>query len=87
LAGVGRVEPPLEKTAASKRNYAVHILAKARNGTLYASVTNSLALRVFQHKSANGSGFTAKYGVHALVWYEYYSDVNEAIAREKQLKK
>ena len=71
----------------SGRNYAVYILANKRNGTLYIGVTNNLSLRVFQHKSTKGSEFTAKYGVRTLVWYEYYSDVNEAIAREKQLKK
>ncbi len=70
-----------------ERNYAVYILASRRNGTLYIGVTNNLALRVYQHRSGAGSTFTAKYGVKILVWYEFYNDVNEAIAREKQLKK
>jgi putative endonuclease len=71
----------------SERNYAVYLLASKRNGTLYIGVTNNLSLRVYQHKSATGSEFTARYRVDQLVWYEYYSDINEAIAREKQLKK
>jgi putative endonuclease len=71
----------------SERNYAVYLLASKRNGTLYIGVTNHLSLRVYQHKSARGSEFTARYRVDQLVWYEYYSDINEAIAREKQLKK
>jgi putative endonuclease len=70
-----------------ERNSAVYIMASRRNGTLYVGVTNNLALRVYQHRSGAGSVFTAKYGVKLLVWYEFYSDVNEAIAREKQLKK
>src|SRR5579862_3157467 len=69
------------------RNYAVYILASCRNGTLYIGVTNNLAQRVHQHRSGIGSTFTAKYGVKTLVWYEFYVDVNVAIAREKKLKK
>ena len=65
----------------------VYMLASKRNGTLYIGVTNNLSLRTFQHKSGVGSDFTSKYNVHMLVWYEYYPDINEAIAREKQLKK
>jgi putative endonuclease len=49
-------------------------------------MTNNLALRVFQHRNGAGSTFTRQYGVRMLVWYERYSDVNETIAREKQLK-
>ena len=71
----------------SERTYAVYILASRRNGTLYIGVTNNLSLRTHQHRQGKGSIFTAKYGVKALVWYEYYTDINEAIAREKQLKK
>jgi putative endonuclease len=71
----------------SERNDAVYLLASQRNGTLYIGVTNHLSLRVHQHKSGKGSAFTAKYRVNLLVWYENYSDIHEAIAREKQLKK
>jgi putative endonuclease len=67
--------------------YAVYIMASGRNGTLYIGVTNNIAVRSYQHRSGKGSSFTAKYGVKMLVWYEVYTDVNEAIAREKQLKK
>ena len=69
------------------RRYTVYIMASRRNGTLYVGVTNDLAKRAFQHRNGVGSQFTAKYQVKMLVWYEHYSDINEAIAREKQLKK
>ncbi|HTR13145.1 MAG TPA: GIY-YIG nuclease family protein [Roseiarcus sp.] len=62
-------------------------MASRRNGTLDIGVTNHLAARAMQHRNGLGSTFTAKYGVKLLVWYEHYGDVNEAIAREKQLKK
>ena len=71
----------------SEGNYAVYMLASRRNGTLYIGVTNNLARRTHEHRSGVGSAFTMKYGVNILVWYEFYRDVNEAIAREKQLKK
>jgi putative endonuclease len=50
-------------------------------------VTNNLSLRVYQHRTGAGSHFARRYRVSLLVWYEYYADVKEAIAREKQLKK
>ncbi len=71
----------------TERRYSVYIMASRRNGTLYIGVTNHLASRAFQHRNGLGSKFTAKYAVNMLVWYEHYGDVNEAIAREKQLKK
>ena len=71
----------------SERTYAVYLLASSRNGTLYIGVTNNLSIRVHQHRTGKGSEFTSRHGVRLLVWYEYYTDVNEAIAREKQLKK
>ena len=67
--------------------YAVYIMASRRNGTLYVGVTNDIARRAFEHRNGVGAAFTRKYGVTRLVWYERYADVNEAIAREKQLKK
>ena len=67
--------------------YSVYIMASGRNGTLYIGVTNSLARRAHQHRTGKGSSFTSIYNVKMLVWYEFYADVNEAIAREKQLKK
>ena len=69
------------------RTFAVYIMASRRNGTLYIGVTNNLSLRAHQHRTGAGSVFTTKYGVTRLVRYEFYDDVNEAIAREKQLKK
>ena len=70
-----------------RRTFAVYILASRRNGTLYIGVTNNLALRTCQHRAGAGGAFTARYRVTQLVWYQRYEDVNEAIAREKQLKK
>jgi putative endonuclease len=70
-----------------EKTYFVYMLASTRNGTLYLGVTNDLARRVHEHKARQIAGFTSRYNVHMLVWYETYGDVNEAIAREKQLKK
>jgi putative endonuclease len=71
----------------TEQRHSVYIMASRRNGTLYVGVTNNLALRAFQHRVGQGSRFTTKYAVNMLVWYEHYDDINEAIAREKQLKK
>ncbi|MFZ0209434.1 MAG: GIY-YIG nuclease family protein [Roseiarcus sp.] len=71
----------------SERIYAVYIMASQRNGTLSVGVTNNIPSRAYQHRIGVGSTFTTKYQVKMLVWYETYGDVNEAIAREKQLKK
>lgn len=68
-------------------NYCVYILASKKNGTLYVGVTNNLIKRVFEHKNDMVQGFTEKYKVHRLVYYEQTDDVNSAIAREKSLKK
>jgi putative endonuclease len=57
------------------------------NGVLYVGVTNDLISRVYQHKNGLADGFTKKYHLHRLVYYENTSDVYEAIAREKRLKK
>jgi putative endonuclease len=66
--------------------YAVYMLASKRNGTLYIGVTNNLLLRVEQHKAGVVPGFTRKYGVCQLVWFERHREIHEALAREKQLK-
>ena len=66
---------------------AVYILASKRNGTLYLGVTSDLAKRVWEHKNDLVEGFTKKYGVHSLVYFEQFGDMVSAIAREKQLKK
>jgi putative endonuclease len=67
--------------------YYVYLLASRRNGTLYLGVTNDLARRVGEHKSRRIPGFTRKYGVDQLVWYETYERIDEAISREKDIKK
>jgi putative endonuclease len=66
---------------------AVYILASRRNGTLYIGVTSDLVKRVWEHKNGATAGFTARYSVHTLVYYELFDDMLSAIAREKQLKK
>jgi putative endonuclease len=66
--------------------YYVYMLASKRNGTLYTGVTNDIMHRTWVHKNDLIDGFTKKYGVHILVWYEMFDDINAAIAREKQLK-
>jgi putative endonuclease len=71
----------------SERRYSVYMMASRRNGTHYVGVTNHLAARALQHRSGAGSEFTSKYAVRMLVWYEHNGYVNDAIAREKQLKK
>jgi len=65
----------------------VYILASKRNGTLYIGVTSDPIRRIWQHKNDVAIGFTQKYKVHHLVYYEQHSDVTVAIQREKQLKK
>ena len=64
----------------------VYILASQRNGTLYVGVTSDLVQRVWQHQNNLVDGFTKKYGVHTLVWYEAHETMGSAIAREKALK-
>src|SRR5579883_112376 len=67
-------------------SYFVYMLASKRNGTLYVGVTNNLLRRVGEHRDKTVPGFTRRYGVDILVWYEMYDDINDAIAREKQIK-
>jgi putative endonuclease len=69
------------------KEYFIYILASKRNGTLYIGMTNDLVKRVYEHKNDLVEGFTKKYSVHNLVYYERYNDVYSAIAREKRLKK
>jgi putative endonuclease len=64
----------------------VYILASQRNGTLYIGVTSDLLGRIYQHKNDLVEGFTAKYRVHILVYYETHDRIEDAIAREKALK-
>jgi putative endonuclease len=69
------------------KQYYVYILASKRNGTLYVGVTGDLLKRVYEHKNELGKGFTEKYGVHKLVYFEATENVESAITREKQIKK
>ena len=64
----------------------VYILASRRNGTLYVGVTSNIVQRVWQHKNDLVQGFTKRYGVHTLVWYESHETMNSAITREKAIK-
>ena len=66
---------------------AVYILASQRNGTLYIGVTSDLPKRIYDHKTDAIDGFTKKYAVHQLVYVEFHATLNDAITREKQLKK
>ncbi len=61
-------------------------MTNKRNGTLYTGVTSSLSQRAYQHKAGLTAGFTARYGCNLLVWYERYENMDDAIAREKQIK-
>ena len=67
--------------------YFVYMLASKPQGTLYVGVTNNLLRRVSEHRAGMVPGFTKKYDVKMLVWYERHGDINEAIAREKRLKR
>ena len=65
---------------------AVYILASKKNGTLYVGVTSDLVKRVWEHRNNLVEGFTKRYGIHQLVWYELHESVDSAIRREKRLK-
>jgi putative endonuclease len=70
-----------------ERQPSVYILASKRNGTLYVGVTSNLPKRIWEHKNEVVEGFTKRYGVHRLVWYEVHVCMESAIRREKALKK
>lgn len=72
---------------AGDRIYFVYLLASKLHGTLYVGVTNDLIARVHQHREGEVPGFTATHAVHQLVWFEEHRDIDEAIAREKKLKR
>lgn len=67
--------------------YYAYILASKKNGTLYIGVTNNLVKRIYEHKNDLVEGFTKRYHTHNLVYFEPYEEINEAILREKRLKK
>jgi putative endonuclease len=68
-------------------SFFVYILASRRNGTLYIGMTDNLARRIWEHKTGVVPGFTMKYGVKMLVWYELHESRESAFQRERQLKK
>ena len=74
-------------TGSEELPFCVYLLASRRHGPLYRGVTGDLVRRVHQHKSREVPGFSARYGVDRLVWFESYDDPTLAIAREKELKK
>ena len=65
---------------------AVYILASKRNGTLYTGVTSDLVKRIWEHKNDIMEGFTKRYSVHRLVWYELHENMESAILKEKRIK-
>jgi len=68
-------------------SYYVYLVASQRNGTLYLGVTRDLVRRIHEHKTKATPGFTSRYNVAMLVWFESYDDPTTAITREKELKK
>ena len=68
-------------------SYYVYLLASQKHGTLYLGVTNDLTRRVYEHRTKTVKGFTTRYNVNKLVWFEIYDDITTAISREKELKK
>ncbi len=69
------------------KTYYVYILASKRKGTLYVGITNDLIRRIHEHKNNHIDGFTRKYKIHRLVYYEQFDDSYSAIQREKRLKR
>jgi len=67
--------------------YYVYLLASKKHGTLYLAVTNNIVWRGYEHRTKAADGFTARYSVDKLVWFEIYDDAISAIAREKELRK
>ena len=67
--------------------YYVYLLANRKHGTLYLGVTRDIVRRTYEHRTKAVDGFTSRYGVNKLVWFEIYDDVRTAIAREKEIKK
>ena len=74
-------------STSASRIYYVYILASRRHGTLYTGVTNDLIRRVQEHREGMLPGFTKRYGVVRLVYFEMFGEIGDAIAREKKLKR
>ena len=70
-----------------EREPCVYLLARASHSTFYTGVTSNLIQRIHQHRSGTFSGFSARWGIKRLVWFEMHSDMDSAIRREKQIKR
>jgi putative endonuclease len=68
------------------KQYYVYIICSKRNGTLYTGITSDIIKRIYEHKNNLVEGFSQKYNVHRLVWYEIHETAETAISREKQIK-
>ena len=77
---------PASSDGARMKQPCVYLLASGRNGTLYVGVTSNLLTRVWVHEQGLVDGFTKRYGVHTLVWYEVHESMESAIQREKAIK-
>ena len=82
----GESRNPEKKEMHVDKQPAVYILASKRNGTLYTGVTSNLVKRVWEHKNDLVGGFTNRYNVHRLVWYELHDNMESAVTREKRIK-
>jgi len=71
----------------SNKHYYIYMMTNYKETTLYTGVTNSLERRIWEHKNKATKGFTEKYNVNKLVYFEEYTDIEQAILREKQIKK
>jgi len=69
------------------KKFYIYILCNKRNGTLYTGITSDLIKRIYEHRNKLVNGFTKKYHVHRLVWYEIHEVIESALSREKQIKK
>jgi putative endonuclease len=78
---------PIKWSQTNMHEYYVYIIANKKFGTLYTGVTNNLILRIYEHKKGLADGFTKKYRLHQLVYFEKHIDIKEAILREKIIKK
>ena len=77
----------IQERCVMNKSYYVYILASKKNGTLYTGVTSDLLKRVYEHREGLAEGFTKKYGVKLLVYYEIHENSDSAITREKRIKK
>jgi len=78
--------PAIHDRDASARGGYVYIMTNRPNGTLYPGVTNDIARRAYEHRTGAQAGFTRRYGLKRLVWYEHYDTIVDAIRREKTMK-